>query len=241
MSTHTFFLILSVFLISIVESIEMATIVIAVGRFRGWFPTLLGGGVGLGLLAGLILVFGSLLSRIPLDPLRALIGILLLLFGIQWLRKSIYRVSEDGLWSGEEEEEEDEEAEQGDQSFLGLDWHAFARGFQGVFLEGLEIAFVVVTFGSAANHIGWAAIAAVAALLIIGGIAIAARDLLTEIPGNSLKFAVGILLCTYGTYWSAVGMGAHWPGGDYGVIGVLAFYILLAFLAIYVVRQYRTN
>ena len=109
----------------------------------------------------------------------------------------------------------------------------FARSFQGVFLEGLEIAFVVITFGAAANHLGLGAIAAVVAFILVAGIAIAASNLLTEIPGNTLKFLVGILLTTYGTYWAAVGMGAKFPFGDYTVIGVLA--IVIGVLAIVIV------
>ena len=106
MSTHSYFLILSVFLITIVETIEMTTIVIAVGIKRGWFATLLGGGTGLVVLVGVVFIFGTLLGNLPLNVLRAVIGILLLLFGVQWLRKSIYRVSQSGFWSGEKEKEE---------------------------------------------------------------------------------------------------------------------------------------
>lgn len=242
MSTHEIFLIITVFLISIVESIEMATIVIAVGLQRGWFPTFVGGGVGLIALAAVVVVFGTLLGDIPLNILRALIGILLLLFGVQWLRKSIYRISLAGFWSGEEEEEEEGENEGEEQGPIqGLDWMAFARGFQGVFLEGLEIAFVVITFGAAAGHIGLGAIAGGAAFVLVAATAFIARGLLAQIPGNSLKFLVGILLTTYGTYWATVGMGAKFPGGDYGVIGVLILYILFAVAAVYTTRGLRRS
>ncbi len=236
MSTHSYFLILSVFLITIVETIEMATIVIAVGIQRGWFATLLGGGAGLVVLAGVVFIFGTLLGDLPLNVLRAVIGILLLLFGVQWLRKSIYRVSQSGFWSGEEEEEEAETEGEAEGPIEGLDWMAFARGFQGVFLEGLEIAFVVITFGAAANHLGLGAIAAGVAFVLVAGIAIAARNLLTKVPGNTLKLVVGILLTTYGTYWATVGMGAKFPFGDYTVIGVLAIVIVFSLIAVYTLR-----
>jgi uncharacterized membrane protein len=241
MNTHVIFMMVTVFLITAVEAIEMTTIVIGVGLTRGWFATLLGGGVGMILLGGAVFGFGLLLAQIPLNVLRALIGILLLLFGVQWLRKSIYRISKSGFWSGEEEEEEEEEDDEQESQgpIEGLDWMAFARGFQGVFFEGLEIAFVVVTFGSGANSIGLAGVAAGVAFVIVVGVAIAARNLLTQIPGNTLKFAVGILLCTYGSYWSAVGMGAHWPGGDIGVLAVLGFYTLYAFGSVFAVRRLR--
>lgn len=235
MSTHAYLLILSVFLISIVEAIEMMTIVYGVGEKRSWTPTLIGGGAGLLILAAAVAVLGTLLGDLPLDALRAVIGILLLLFGIQWLRKSIFKVSRAGIWSGEEEEEE---AEGGpERRFAGLDWTAVLRGFQGVFLEGLEIAFVVITFGSAAEHLGLGAAAAAVALLLVVSITILSRGLLAEIPSNTLTLLVGILLTTYGTYWSTVGMGARFPGGDYGVIGVLAIIIGFSAAAVYVVRS----
>ncbi|MGD8404282.1 MAG: hypothetical protein PVJ21_11515 [Anaerolineales bacterium] len=237
MSTHSIFLIVTVFLISIVEIIEMETIVVAVGTQRGWFPTLLGGGVGLVLLAGIVLIFGPLLGDLPLDPLQALIGILLLLFGLQWLRKSIYRISKAGFWSGGEEEEGEED--EGARTLQGMDWHAFARGFQGVFFEGLEVAFVVVSFGAAANHVGYGAIAAAAAFVVVTLVAFAAWDWISAIPGNTFKFLTGILLTTYGTFWATSGMGATFPGEDWGVLGVLAIVILFSVGAVYATRNLR--
>lgn len=238
MNTHSIFLIVTVFLISIVEVIEMETIVVAVGVQRGWFPTLLGGGTGLIILAALVVIFGSLLGDLPLDPLQALIGILLLLFGLQWLRKSIYRISKAGFWSGGEEEEEDDDDE-GERTIQGLDWHAFARGFQGVFFEGLEVAFVVVSFGAAANHIGLGAIAAGAAFVVVTLVAFAAWDWISAIPGNTFKFLAGILLTTYGTFWATSGMGATFPGEDWGVLGVLAVVVLFSVGAVYATRKLR--
>lgn len=237
MNTHSIFLIITVFLISIVEVIEMETIVVAVGLQRGWFATLIGGGVGLILLAIVVFVFGTLLGDLPLEALQALIGILLLLFGLQWLRKSIYRISLAGFWSGEEEEEE--ETDEGERTLQGIDWHAFARGFQGVFFEGLEVAFVVVSFGAAANHIGLGAVAAGAAFVLVTLVAIAAWNWLTAIPGNTFKFLTGILLTTYGTFWATSGMGATFPGEDWGVIGVLAIVVLFSVAAVYATRKLR--
>lgn len=238
MSTDSILTIVTIFLISVVEAIEMATIVVAVGLTRGWFPTLVGGGAGLVVLAVAVLLFGSLLGNLPLNVLRAVIGILLLLFGLQWLRKSIYSVSQSGFWSGQEKEEEDEKQGVGsERSIQGLDWQAVLRGFQGVFLEGLEIAFVVVTFGSTAGNIGLASVAAGVALIIVAGVALLARNLITAIPNNTLKFVVGILLTTYGTYWASVGLGAKFPGGDWGVLGVLAIYIVFSVGAVFAVRK----
>jgi uncharacterized membrane protein len=237
MNTDTIFMMVTVFLISIVEMIEMSTIVVAVGLQRGWFATLLGGGVGLIGLAVLVIIFGSLLGNLSLDPLQAIIGILLLLFGVQWLRKSIYRISMNGFWSGQEEPGKNVPKRK--KSIQGLDWTAFARGFQGVFLEGLEIVFVVISFGAGVGHIGWGAVAGGAAVVVVTAVALLARRWLELIPGNTFKFLTGILLTTYGTFWATSGMGAEFPGEDYGVIGVLIVVILFAVGAVFAARKLR--
>lgn len=235
MSLHSFFLMLTVFLAAGVEVIEMATIVLGVGTVRGWPSTFFGGGVGLVVLAAIVAIFGPLLTEVPINLLRIIVGMLLLLFGLQWLRKAIYRIGRKGFASGAEEEEESS----GEDNPLkgGVDWTAFALSFKGVFLEGLEIAFIVVTFGAAANHIGLAAVAAGVAFAIIAGISILARNALQKTPNNTIKYAVGILLTSYGTFWTVEGLTMHWPGGDLAILYLLALYIGYSLAAISIVRK----
>ncbi len=238
MNMHLVLMIITVFLTSSVEAVEMATILLGVGMTRGWLSTLIGGGAGLAVLAGIVIGLGRLLTNIPIDLLRAIVGILLLLFGMQWLRQSIFNISRSGFFAGEEEN-----PDQGGSSDGGLDWTAFALAFKGVFLEGLEIAFIVISF-SAANHqikqsginsLELASIGAGAAIIVVTIIAILARNWLMDVPNSLIKFGVGILLSAYGSFWAALGMGAKWPGKDLAVLYLLGFYVLIAFISIYLI------
>lgn len=236
MGLHIGFLLVTAFLASAVEVVEMATIVLGVGEVRGWPSTLFGGGVGLVTLAIIVAVLGPLLTLVPIDLLRIIVGMLLLLFGLQWLRKSVFSIGRMGFASGEEEEEV-ANADDSKPFEAGVDWTAFVLAFKGVFLEGLEVVFVVVTFGAAANRVGLAAAAAGAAFVAISAIAIPARNALQKLPANTIQYAVGILLTSYGTFWTQEGLGIHWPGGPLAILYLLAFNFGLSILGIYSIRR----
>ncbi len=236
MNMHAVFLMLTVFLAATVEVVEMATIVLGVGMTRGWVSTFLGGGVGLLVLAGIVGGLGPLLISIPIAVLRMIVGMLLLLFGLQWLRKSVIRISQRGFLSGNDEEEATTERESGPLRHR-IDWTAFALSFKGVFLEGLEIAFIVVTFGAATDRILLAVYAALAAMVIVAGLSALARRGLKRVPGHVLKYIVGLLLTTYGTFWAVEGADLAWPGGDLAILGLLALYAVASLAAVWFLHR----
>jgi uncharacterized membrane protein len=210
------------FLASAVEAIEMVAIVIAVGVVRGWRSALIGASVALVLLLAVSVVFGAGLAAIPIRPLRLVIGTLLLIFGLQWLRKGVRRVAERGFAGiGEEEVPE------GNETRWGLDWVSFVVSFKGVLLEGLEIAFIAVTFGAAANAMGTAVVGAVAAVVVIGVIGAAFHRTLMRIPRSVLILAVGIMLSTFGTVCAGEGLEVGWPGGEWALLALVGFYLVI--------------
>jgi uncharacterized membrane protein len=183
---------------------------------------------------------GPALTLVPLSALRLVVGALLLAFGLQWLRKAILRASgykplhdEDAIFARELEEARtaarDERA--------GLDWYGFTLSFKGVLLEGLEVAFIVITFGSTQRNVGLAAAAAGAALVLVAAVGLLVRAPLARVPENTIKFAVGVMLTTFGIFWAAEGAGAHWPGDDASLPGVLGFMILLSFASVALLRR----
>ncbi len=119
------------------------------------------------------------------------------------------------------------------------DAYAFVLAFKGVLLEGLEVVFIVVTFGSSAHQLGVAAIAAGAAVLVVAALGFAVRGPLSRIPENSLKFSVGVLLTTFGIFWSAEGAGAVWPGSDLALLAVVVFVAALSAALVWAVRSWR--
>ena len=206
--------------------VEALTIVVAAGVTRGWRSSLTGVGAAALALAVAVAALGPALTAVPLNSLRLVVGGLLLVFGLQWLRKAILRASglkalhdETAIFARELEEARDATAvEHG-----GLDWYGFTLSFKGVFLEGLEVAFIVLTFGSAQGSIPLAAAGAGGALVLVAGVGFAVRAPLARVPENTMKFAVGIMLTTFGIFWATEGAGAHWPGSDAALLGVLAF------------------
>jgi uncharacterized membrane protein len=236
------FLIASAFLASAVEFVEALTIVLAAGVSRGWKSALTGLGAAVLTLTVIVAVFGPALTRIPISALRLVVGGVLLTFGLQWLRKAILRASGFKALHDEDEIFARELAEaRTAQSDLraGIDWYGFTLAFKGVLLEGLEVAFIVVTFGSTQGNIGLAAVGAGAALVLVVIVGVLVRAPLSRVPENTLKFAVGVMLTTFGIFWSAQGAGAHWPGDDASLPGVLAFVILLSFAAVVTLRRRR--
>jgi uncharacterized membrane protein len=239
---NTTFLVLSAFLASAVEMVEALTIVLAAGLARGWRSALAGLGAATIALAVAVAALGPALQVIPLSALRLAVGALLLVFGLQWLRKAILRASgfkalhdEDAIFARELAEAQT--AERVERA--GVDWYGFVLAFKGVLLEGLEVIFIVLTFGSAQGSIPLAAAGAGGALVLVGGVGIAVRAPLARVPENAMKFAVGVMLTTFGIFWSAEGAGAHWPGSDASLLGVLAFVILLSLGLVRVLRRER--
>lgn len=223
----------SVFLASAVEAVEALTIVLAVGSTRSW-SSAIGGTTAAGvLLAVLVAALGPALTALPIDALRVAVGGLLLVFGLQWLRKAILRSA--GLRAKHDELEEYEReraaARVAAGRRAGLDPYAFTIAFKGVLLEGLEVAFIVVGFGANQHRIGLAASAAGAAVLVVLAAGAAVRGPLARVPENTIKFAVGVLLSSFGMFWGAEGAGAHWPGGDAALLAIVPC-VLLAALAL---------
>ena len=234
------FLVLSAFLASAVEMVEALTIVLASGIARGWRSSLIGMAAAVLALAVIVAALGPALTVVPLNALRLVVGGLLLTFGLQWLRKAILRASgfkalhdEDAIFAQElEEARTAERLERG-----GVDWYGFTLSFKGVLLEGLEVAFIVITFGSTQGSIPLAAAGAAAALVLVAGVGVAVRAPLARVPENTLKFAVGVMLTTFGIFWSTEGAGAHWPGSDASILGVLGFVIVVSLLLVQLLKR----
>ncbi|MDX6492438.1 MAG: hypothetical protein QOH02_373 [Gaiellaceae bacterium] len=229
MTTSAVFLVLSTFLASAVEVVETLTIVLAIGVTRGWRATLIGVVAALVALTAVVAALGPALTVIPIEHVRLVVGALLLVFGLQWLRKAILRAS--GFKALHDEEaayaEELEQARAaGHEQRAGLDWYAFTLCFKATLLEGLEVAFIVLTFGASQGSIPLAALGAGAAVVVTAGIGAAVRAPLARVPENTIKFVVGVMLTTFGIFWATEGAGAKWPGGDVSLLGVLAFVTL---------------
>jgi uncharacterized membrane protein len=224
---------ISVFLASAVEAVEAFTIVLAVGSTRSWRSALSGTAVATLVLVAVIAVLGPALTVLPIDVLRVTVGGLLLIFGLQWLRKAILRAGGAKAMHDEDAafEEERAAASRAPVAREGIDSYAFAISFKAVLLEGLEVAFIVLTFGANQDAVPLAAAAAALAVLVVLAVGLAARAPLARVPENAMKFAVGVLLTTFGAFWGAEGAGASWPGGE-AALPFLAAFILIASLAL---------
>jgi uncharacterized membrane protein len=231
MSASALLLVLSTFLASAVEAVEALTVVLAVGVTRGWRSPLLAAAAATLLLVALVVVFGPALSRVPLDALRVVVGTVLLIFGLGWLRKAILRAS--GYKALRDEaalyQKQIEDARRGaDADERALDWHAFALAFKAVFLEGLEVAFIVLTFGASQHSVPLAGLGAGLAVVLVAGVGVVVHEPLSRVPENAMKFAVGLMLSTFGVFWSVEGTGAKWPGTDLAIPGILVFLTIAA-------------
>jgi uncharacterized membrane protein len=229
------------FLASAVEAVEALTIVLAVGVVRGWRSTLFGVGAATIVLAAIVAVLGRALRLIPIGTLRFVVGALLLAFGLQWLRKAILRSS--GYKPLRDEasafQRERDQAGAAARGAARVDWYSFTVAFKGVLLEGLEVVFIVVTFGSTQGRLGLAAAAAAAAVVLVVGVGALVRGPLERVPENSLKFVVGLLLTSFGIFWGGEGAGVAWPGSDLAILGIVAFLGLVSFLATRRLRRRR--
>jgi uncharacterized membrane protein len=236
------FLVLAVFLACAVEMVEATTIVLAVGVTRSWRSTLVGVGAAVVALAAVVGALGPTLTLVPLDALRLVVGSLLLAFGLQWLRKAILRASGFKALHDEDEifrrETEAARSAAGGRR-AGLDWYSFTLSFKGVLLEGLEVVFIVITFGTSERRLALATVAAAAAVVVVVAAAVLVRAPLARVPENSLKFGVGLLLTTFGAFWATEGVGASWPGGDAALLGILAFLGLASFVSVRLLQRRR--
>jgi Ca2+/H+ antiporter, TMEM165/GDT1 family len=244
MSSGDLGLIVATLLASGVEFVEALTIVLAMGTTREWRSTWAGVGAALVALAIITAIAGyALQTWLPESLVALVVGTLLLVFGLQWLRKAILRSA--GLKALHDEEaayraEVEAAKAAGVDRRLGLDWFAFVVSFKGVFLEGLEIVFIVITFGLNANSIPLAIVGAALGGIIVLGAGFALHRPLARVPENTIKFAVGLLLTTFGTFWAVEGLGwfsaseerLHWPGGDLALPVLLAAWCLLAWATI---------
>ena len=232
---------LSVFLASLVEGVEAVTIVLAAGSTRGWRSAVQGTLAALLLLGAVVALFGPSLTLIPINSLRTAVGGLLLVFGLQWLRKAILRASGHKALHDEAliYTRELESARAAPVRHAGIvdDWYGFTVAFKGVLLEGLEVVFIVITFGAGQHHVGEAAIAGAAAVLLVSAAGIIIRAPLTRVPENALKFAVGVLITTFGCFWATEGAGGDWPGGDAALLFLLPSVLLVAVGLVAVLRR----
>ncbi len=230
---------LSVFLACTVEAVEALTIVLAVGTTRSWSSAMSGVGAATLALAAIVAALGPALTSLPIDVLRVLVGGLLLIFGLQWLRKAILRAA--GLKAKHDEleifREESEAARAAGTRRSGFDGYAFTISFKGVLLEGLEVAFIVLTFGANQNRVPLAAAAAGLAVLLVLAAGAAARAPLARVPENTMKFAVGVMLSSFGMFWGAEGAGASWPGGDAALLALIPGLLIAANAMVWALRR----
>ena len=242
MSTGTILVFLGAFLASAVEMVEALTIVLGVGVVRGWRSTLIGAAAAGIVLGILVAALGPALGSIPIGTLRFVVGALLLAFGLQWLRKAILRSSGHKEMHDEEETFQSERAQaaaaRGDRR-AGLDWYSFTVAFKGVLLEGLEVVFIVIAFGSAQHQLGLAAAGAGVALVVVVVAGVLAKGPLSRVPENTIKFVVGLLLTSFGCFWGAEGAGVHWPGDELSLLGVIAFFALVSLVLVRSLRRRR--
>ncbi len=231
---------LSVLAACAVEAVEALTIVLAVGSTRSWRSALSGAGAALVVLAVVTAALGPAVTALPLGVLRVVVGGLLLVFGLQWLRKAILRAS--GLKALHDEAaafEAEQAAARGAAGVPaeGLDAYSFTVAFKGVLLEGLEVVFIVLTFGANQHNVPLAAAAAAVAVLGVTLAGVVAHAPLSRVPENTLKFGVGVMLTSFGIFWGAEGAGAHWPGGDAALLAIIPATLVCALVMVAALRR----
>lgn len=228
------------FLASLVEAVEALTIVLAVATVRGWRPAGLGAVAGLGLLVLIVAALGPLLDRVPLHLLQLVIGILLLLFGMRWLRKAILRAANIIPLHDEAKAFETgtkELREQARRQEARLDWLAAVASFKAVLLEGLEVVFIVIAVAAGRDLLVPASVGALAACLLVTGAGVVVHRPLARVPENTLKFSVGVMLSAFGVFWIGEGLGVAWPGADIAIVAFATLFLLVALAAIALVRR----
>lgn len=243
MSSATIVLVVAVFVASIVEMVEALTIVVAAGFSRGWRSALEGVAVALVALAALVGALGpALVAYVPLGALRAVVGAVLLVFGLQWLRKGVLRATgykamhdEDAIYARQVA------ALSGrPRAPKGRDAMGFTVAFKGMFLEGLEVVVIVLTLGTSAHRLGIATLAALAAFVVVGIVGLVVARQLAGVPENAMKLGVGTMLVSFGTFWAGEGLGYHWPGSDLAIPVLVGVYGLATWALTTTVRRSRT-
>jgi uncharacterized membrane protein len=237
-------LILTVFVACVVEAVEALTIVLAAGITREWRSTFQGMAVALVVLAVITAAVGPAITYLPLTALRVAVGALLLVFGLQWLRKAVLRATGyKGLHdeaSAYLREVAAAEAATKESKRGVSDWYAFTLSFKGVLLEGLEVVFIVVTFGANQKNVGAATLGAAVAIVVVVVAGIALKTPLTKVPENWMKFVVGIMLTSFGTFWGAEGAGVNWPGHDAALLVIVPVVAVVAVAYILWLRSRKT-
>ena len=233
-------LFIAVFLACVVEAVEATTIVLAAGTARDWRSATSGMAGALAVLAIVVAALGPAVSDVPLRGLRLFVGALLLVFGLQWLRKAILRASGHKALHDEgkifAEQLATAAAKPRRSAGLVPDWYGFTLSFKGVLLEGLEVVFIVLTFGANQHDVGLAAVAAACAVVLVAAVGVVIRSPLQRVPENTMKFVVGIMLTAFGTFWGAEGAGAHWPGSDAALLALIPGIAVLALALVAVLR-----
>ncbi|HEV3227475.1 MAG TPA: hypothetical protein VGZ52_11595 [Acidimicrobiales bacterium] len=236
---HEVLLVAASFLACAVEMVEALTIVLAVGVTRGWRSAIIGTGAALAALTVVVAALGPALAVLPIDSLRLFVGGLLLVFGLQWLRKAILRAS--GFKALHDEQaifaEEQRAARAAAVDGGGMDWYTFTVSFKGVFLEGLEVAFIVVTFGGAQHNVALAAVGAAAAAVVVLLVGLAVHRPLSQVPENTMKYAVGVMLTTFGMFWAGEGAGINWPGSDAALLALLGYVLVVSMVLTTALRR----
>ena len=229
------------FLSSLVEAVEAMTIVLAVASVRDWRPAVMGALAGLAVLVVLVLALGPLLDQIPLHLLQLVIGVLLLLFGMRWLRKAMLRAA--GVVPLHDEAiafaTETKELREQTRHEARLKWVAGLASFKAVVLEGLEVVFIVIAVGAGRGLLGAASLGALAACLVVVVIGFLVHRPLAQVPENTLKFAVGVMLSAFGVFWTGEGLGVPWPGGDFAIPAFAALFLMVALSAVTFTRRLR--
>ena len=228
------------FLASLVEAVEALTIVLAVATVRGWRPAGLGAIGGLAVLALIVAGLGPLLDLIPLHLLQLAIGVLLLLFGMRWLRKAALRAAGIIPLHDEAAAFATEAAglrEQASRQAVRLDWLAGLASFKAVLLEGLEVVFIVIAVSAGRGLLVPASAGALAACLLVAGIGFAVHRPLARVPENTLKFAVGVMLSSFGVFWTGEGLGVPWPGADLAIVAFAALFLIAGLGAVTLARR----
>lgn len=235
--TPVFSTFMAAFLASLVEVVEAFTIVLAVGVTRSWRPALIGAAFALVILAGLVLAFGPLLALVPITVLQFVVGVLLILFGMRWLRKAILRAG--GFIAFRDEDAaflRETAALRNQADDRRADYLAGVASFKAVLLEGIEVVFIVIAVGAAHGQTFYASLGALAALVLIMFVGLIVHRPLALIPENTLKFVVGLMLTSFGIFWTGEGIGADWPGAD---LALLAIFAVVAVASLAIVRWLR--
>src|ERR1700733_7684797 len=237
-------LVVAVFVAAAVEMVEALTIVVAAGASRGWGSAFEGAGVAVVVLAVLVGTLGpALVHLVPLDSLRTVIGAILLVFGLQWLRKAVLRAAgykakhdENSIYAKHVADMAAEGARAGGHYSVG-----FAVAFKGVFLEGLEVVIIVLSLGAPQHQLGLASLAAAAALVIVGGVGVAVARQLAGVPENAMKMTVGLMLISFGSFWTGEGLDVHWPGADLAIPVLIGFYGVTTLLVVRLLNAARVG